>query len=256
MEKKLTYRHSLLVICIGWFSLINPLWAQEHIALVGFQFQVGVPHGAFEKAFDKTGYGGGLDLYFKVNKELPFYVGTHFSLMAFESYRRDFVVGLPGNFVEDYRLRVSSNLFSGYLGFKIMPGIGWFRPYTEALVGFKNFYRTARLDHQPRFTNSWEEVNRNTDGDLTLGYGGSVGARIFFGQSGVALDLKCTYLAGGKARTFQLKEDIDVEAFEEDPFSAFSSTKTATNMVIPQIGLIFLISPTPPANVEDMRDFR
>lgn len=254
MERKLTYRLSMLVvIMMGCFGMINPIIAQDHVALGGLQFQVGIPHGAFEKAFDKTGYGGGLDVYFKINRDLPYYVGANFSLMGFENYRRDFVVGLPGNFVEDYRLRVGSSLFSGYLGFKVMPGKGWFRPYTEALIGFKNFYRSARLDHQPRFTNGWEEVNRNTDGDLTLGYGGSIGARIFFGQSGIALDLKCAYLAGGKARTFQLKEDINLDDFEVDPFSAFTSTKTATNMIIPQIGVVFLINPIRPAPIDEIR---
>jgi hypothetical protein len=253
MKKKLTTRITILAISLGWISIINPIAAQEHVALAGIHFQVGVPHGAFEKAFDKTGYGGGLDIYFKVKRDLPYYVGTNISLMGFEQYRRDFVVGLPGNFVEDYRLRVGSSLFSGYLGFKVMPDKGWFRPYTEALIGFKNFYRSARLDYQPRFSNSWEEVNRNTDGDLTLGYGGSVGARIFFGQSGIALDLKCTYLAGGRARTFQLNDDINLDDFEVDPFSAFTSTKTATNMIIPQIGVVFLINPIRPAPIDEIR---
>jgi hypothetical protein len=235
------YTRAFFILLVG-IALALPARAQRELGLFGAHFHVGIPEGAFANAFDKYGYGGGGDIFFKVSEHLPFYAGLNFSVMSFESFRRNFVVGLPGGFAQDYRLRVSSNLFSSYLGFRVMPGDGWFRPYAEGLVGFKNFYSTSRLDQQIGLISNWEEIDRETEGDWTLGYGGSAGILFFFGKSGIALDLKCAYLTGGNARINKLKAEIDPIAFEQDPFNAFDQIRTPTNMLIPQIGFLFLLT--------------
>lgn len=221
--------------------------AQREIGMFGLDFQVGLPQGAFKKAYDEVGFGGSMDLYFKINENVPLYAGINLSMMGFEQLRRDFTVLLPGGFYRDYRLRASSNLFSGYGGLRIMPQTtGWARPYAEGLLGFKNFYISKRLEErQTQFDNNWEEIDQDTDGDWTIGYGGSAGIMLFFGDSGIALDLKCSYLAGGEVTFFKLKEDIDEVEFEENPFSAFDPVKATTNMLIPQIGLVFRINAEP-----------
>lgn len=229
----------IFLILLLSVSFTFSIQAQREFGQFGAQFQVGIPEGAFANSYDKYGFGGGGDLFFKLSQDMPFYVGINFSVMGFERYQQEFLVALPGGFLQDYRLRASSNLFSSYLGFRVMPGEGWFKPYAEGLVGFKNFYSTSRLDQQPRNTNSWEEVDRDTKGDWTPGYGGSAGILFFFGNSGIALDLKCSYLAGGNVRIHKLKAEIDPVAFETDPFSAFEQVRTPTNMLIPQLGVLF-----------------
>lgn len=233
---------------IFFFSLlVSSLFAQREIGTIGINFQVGLPQGAFKEAYDEIGFGGSMDLYFKINEDMPLYAGLNLSMMGFEQFRRDFTVLLPGGFYRDYRLRASSNLFSGYGGLRIMPiSQGWVRPYAEGLFGFKNFYISKRLEvRQDVFDDSWEEQDRDTDGDWTIGYGGSAGLMLFFGDSGIALDLKCSYLAGGEVTFFKLKEDIDEVEFEENPFSAFHSLKATTNMLIPQIGIVFRMNSEP-----------
>lgn len=233
-----------------FFSLIgmHTLSAQREIGTLGLNFQVGLPQGAFQEAYDEVGFGGSMDLYFRIRQDMPLYAGINLSMMGFEQLRRDFTVLLPGGFYGDYRLRASSNLFSGYGGLRIMPGSGgWLQPYAEGLIGFKNFYISKRLEaRQDFFDNSWQEIDRETDGDWTLGYGGSAGLLFFFGQSGIALDLKCSYLAGKEVTFFKLQDDIDEDAFVEDPFSAFDPVKATTNMLIPQIGVLFRMSTPPP----------
>ena len=230
----------MFILLLSWMTLLDAS-AQREFGLIGVDFQVGLPQGAFKEAYDETGFGGCMDLYFKIREGLPLYAGLNLSLMGFEQLNRDFTVLLPGGFYRDYRLRASSNLFSGYGGFRIMPQTsGWFKPYAEGLIGFKNFYISKRLEErQDAFNDDWEEVDRDTDGDWTIGYGGSAGILFFFGDSGIALDLKCSYLAGGKVSFFKLKEDIDEGEFESDPFSAFDPVKATTNMLIPQVGLVF-----------------
>lgn len=239
-------RTYLLLLLLLTGTLAQKAFAQKEIGIVGLHFQAGIPQGAFADAYDKNGFGGDLDLFFRLDENLPFYAGFNLSLMGFESFRRNFAVAVPGGFVQDYRLRVSSNLFSGYGGLRIMPGEGRFRPYAEGLIGFKNFYRTNRLDQQPRFSNGWEEVDRESDGSWTLGYGGSAGLMLFFGESqSIGIDLKCSYLAGGDVRVYRLKEEIDPVQFEQDPFSAFTSIRSVSHMLIPQVGVVFRASTEP-----------
>ena len=220
--------------------------AQRDIGTFGLNFQVGLPQGAFQEAYDEVGFGGSMDLYFKINPSFPLYAGVNFSMMGFEQLRRDFDVLLPGGFYGEYRLRAASNLFSGYAGLRIMPSTGWIQPYAEGLIGFKNFYISKRLEHYDNFDDEWQEQDRDTDGDWTLGYGGSAGLLFFFGNSGIALDIKCSYLAGGEVSFFKLKEDIDEDQFEDDPFSAFDPLKATTNMLIPQIGVVFRMRTSAP----------
>ena len=238
------YLYPFLFFCLAGMP---SLMAQREIGTLGLNFQVGLPQGAFKEAYDEVGFGGSMDLYFRLDPDLPLYAGFNLSVMGFERLRRDFDVLLPGGFSGEYRLRASSNLFSGYAGLRIMPGTGWLQPYAEGLIGFKNFYISKRLEQYDTFDYEWQEQDRDTDGDWALGYGGSAGLLFFFGDSDIALDIKCSYLAGGKVTFFQLKEDIDEVAFEEDPFTAFDPLEATTNMLIPQIGVVFRMSTPPPA---------
>lgn len=234
------------LILLFSFCILSSIQAQKEYGTLGINFQVGLPQGAFKEAYDEVGFGGSMDLYFKINEHMPFYAGINLSIMGFEQLQRDFTVLLPGGFYRDYRLRASTNLFSGYGGLRIMPNTnGMIRPYAEGLLGFKNFYISKRLEErQDQFDNSWEEIDRDTDGDWTIGYGGSAGLMFFFGDSGIALDLKCSYLAGKEVTFFKLKEpeDIDEVEFEINPFSAFDPLKATTNMLIPQIGIVFQLN--------------
>lgn len=242
-----------LLTLLAQLIILTPLVAQDAIALIGLNGQVGLPQGAFREAYNETGFGGSFDLFVRVHKSAPVYAGLNLGLMGFEQFRREFTVLLPGGFSGDYRLRTSSNLFSGYGGIRIMPSTGtWIQPYAEGLVGFKNFYISKRLEQQDDFDNEWQEYDSDTDGDWTLGYGGSAGLMIFFGRSNIALDLKCSYLAGGEVRFYELKDDINEDQFEEDPFTAFDPVKATTNMLIPQIGVVFRLTPSAFEDVPDI----
>ncbi|MCF8238895.1 MAG: hypothetical protein K9I85_12105 [Saprospiraceae bacterium] len=237
----------LTLVSLLLIMALTTAQAQREIGTFGLGFQVGIPNGAFQDAYDKVGFGGGMDIYFKIHQNAPLYAGLNLSLMGFEQLRRDFNVLLPGGFVGEYRLRASSNLFSGYGGLRIMPSTGgWVQPYAEGLIGFKNFFVSKRLEQRENFSNEWQEYDSDTDGDWALGYGGAAGIMFYFGQSGIALDLRCSYLAGGEVTFYKLQEDIDEAAFEEDPFSAFDPVKATTNMLIPQIGIVFRLRTDPP----------
>lgn len=231
----------ILLFCL---ALSNTVQAQEGIGFLGLNFQVGIPHGEFADAYDETGYGGSMDLFFRLSPNVPIYAGLNVSLLAMEQYRKEFEVQLPGGFYQDYQLRVGSNIFSGYGGIRLMPGQGWLRPYAEGLIGFKNFYRSKRLQQQQNNSNEWQEVDTDTDGEWTLGYGGSAGL-LFFVKSWLAIDVKCSYLAGREVRFYKLQDPIDEEAFEEDPFSVFDPVRATTNMIIPQIGIVINLSDVP-----------
>lgn len=135
-----------------------------------------------------------------------------------------------------------------------MPSEGTMRPYAEGLIGFKNFYRSKRLQQQPVNSNEWQEVDQETEGEWTLGYGGSAGLLFFF-NSWFALDLKCSYLIGNEVRFYKMKDIVDVEAFEDDPFSVFDPVRATTNMLIPQIGVVLKMSDVAPEEEVSVIDF-
>jgi hypothetical protein len=242
------------ILLLPFLCSTSFIHGQKEIGLLGVHFQVGVPQGEYAEAYDQIGYGGDMDLYFRLSPNLPVYAGLNVSLLGLEQFRRDFDVPLPGGFSQDYRLRVGSNIFSGYAGLRLMPNEGTMRPYAEGLIGFKNFYRSKRLQQQPVNSNEWQEVDQETEGEWTLGYGGSAGLLFFF-NSWFALDLKCSYLIGNEVRFYKMKDIVDVEAFEDDPFSVFDPVRATTNMLIPQIGVVFKMSDVAPEEEVSVIDF-
>lgn len=238
------YSRALAILLILIPALLP---AQVEIGTIGSSYQSGVPQGALARQFDRTGHGGAIEYFHRLAEDSPFYLGGQLSLMRFERYREDFIISTPGGIGQNYRMRVSSNLFSGYLGLRVVPFDNRIRPYAEALVGFKNFYRSARLEERNFFGLDREEIDRRASGTWTLGYGGAAGLTWFFGKSRlIGIDLRCAWLAGGEVRVYRLKEVIDPLDFEEDPFSAFTSTRSVSPMLIPQLGLLIRTSPSPP----------
>lgn len=215
------------------------MMGQEQPGFVSFHFHSVLTVGSFRHAYDHHGLGAGADFYFRIHRKQPFYAGFNLSVDQFERYRLTSPVSLPGGFVQNCRLRAGSNLFTGYLALRWMPDIGYIKPYIEGLAGFHNYYSSVRLSLARQSFDDWSEVNRDTQGDWTTGYGGSVGLMIFLEKNTMAVDLKCTYMAGAKVTILSLKDDIDQSAFLDNAFSAFEVVRAASQVIIPQIGLSF-----------------
>lgn len=215
------------------------LMGQGQPGFVSFHFHSVFPVGSFSQAYDHHGLGAGADFYFRIHRKQPFYSGFNLSVDQFERYRLTSPVTLPGGFVQNSRLRASSNIFTGYLALRWMPDIGYIKPYVEGLAGFHNYYASVRLSLARQSFDDWSEVNRDTRGDWTAGFGGSAGLMIFLEQYAMAVDLKCTYMAGANVTHHSLKDDIDQTAFLSNAFSAFDEVRSVSQVLIPQIGLSF-----------------
>lgn len=155
------------------------MMGKEQPGFVSFHFHSVFTVGSFRQAYDHHGLGAGADFYFHIHRKQPFYSGFNLSDDQFERNRLTSPVSLPGGFVQNSRLRASSNRFTGYLALRWMPDIGYIKPYIEGLAGFHNYYSSVRLCLARQSFDDWSEVNRDTRGDWIAGFGGSAGLMIF-----------------------------------------------------------------------------
>lgn len=129
-------------------------------------------------------------------------------------------------------------MFSGYAGIRVKPWDGIVRPYVEGLIGFQNYYSKHCLEQQVGTDFRWEEVDRSTRNSWTLSYGVSTGLMIFTGgHDNFYIDVKCTYIKGGKINIYRLNDEIDLDEFIRDPYSAFNIIESKSHLLIPAIGI-------------------
>lgn len=214
----------------------------DNFAFAAFQFQLGFPTGEFKTTLgNKTGIGLGGDLQFRLIKEGPIYAGIHLNYISFESFEQEYQFKL-GSFNKQIKVSAGTNLFAGYGTFRYIAPVKYVKPYIEGMIGVKNLYLRKTLEEYNNQNSAWEKTDSDTKGDFALGYGVTGGLFFHVGKN-MAIDLKCAYILGGTATSFKKKEVIDETQFEKDPFSAFESFKSKTDMIIPQIGVIFWMNP-------------
>ncbi|NUO01849.1 MAG: hypothetical protein HUU01_14685 [Saprospiraceae bacterium] len=205
-------------------------------------FQLGIPQQDFKENLDRIGIGGGGLLLFQLGK-MPLYAGAEFSGMSYDRESNDYVVNV-GGFLKDYELRTSNSIFMMHGMLRVQPNInGPVRPYIDGMVGTKNLYTRTRLIEEDDNGNpdDNQEESRIERGDWAFSYGGALGIQFDVSRSqGILLDLRCAFLPGGNA-TYLVRKPGDNVNYDE-PIDAFEEKSSPTTLLMPQIGLTFLLS--------------
>jgi len=244
--KKLThmkYLSSFFVFLIATtFATAQDTESKPWRMYLNGNFQLGIPQQDFKENLDRVGIGGGALLLFQLGK-MPLYAGAEFSGMSYDRESIDYTVNI-GGFLRDYELRTSNSIFMMHGVLRIQPDLnGPIQPYLDGMIGTKNLFTRTRLieDDNDGDPDNNDEESRVETGDWAFSYGGALGIQIDISRSqGILLDLRCAFLPGANASYLVRKPGDNVNY--DEPIDAFEEKSSPTTLLMPQIGLTFLIS--------------
>lgn len=205
--------------------------------LLGANLQFGIPQGAMRRLTDKTSWGFGGSALGRLRMDAPIYAGIDFSIQTFDReslIEEEFLNGV----LEQFRVTTKNHVMNAHFLVRYQPEVNFFiQPYVEGLLGTKWFYtRTTVTDAN----NSQETLSSDIDrGDWGASFGAAVGFQISLKQDQLFLEGRCAYLKGTSVE--YLVRNPDASGGFLDPIEAFEPQNSVSDLLIPQIGLKFLI---------------
>ncbi len=204
----------------------------------GLSFMIGVPQGDFGDQVDNLGFGGSLYGAFGPASS-PILVGADLGFLIYGHERRSepFSTTIPDVTVD---VTTSNNLVSGHLFARLQPANGAFRPYLDALFGFKYLFTETSIDSEG-FNDGNGNVASSTNFDdtaVSYGFGGGVQIQVYDGANNpdapaaVYIELGGRYLLGGEAD--YLKEG---SIRRENGRVAFDVTRSRTDLMTVNLGV-------------------
>lgn len=171
----------------------------------GLAFTVGVPQGEFAEQNDNLGFGGTMYGAFGP-ATAPVLVGFEAGFLIYGHERRSepFSTTIPDVTVD---VTTSNNLVNGHLFARLQPASGVFRPFADALFGFKYLFTETSIRSEG-FNDGDGNVASSTNFDdtaVSYGFGGGVQIQVFDGQhkadapAAVYIELGGRYLFGSEA---------------------------------------------------------
>jgi len=235
---KISFPHSIpsfnfLVLFLLGFQ---PAQAQFRADLE-IDFIMGIPQADFSDQLNDLGFGAQVGGVVGM-RGLPLMFGADLGIMIYGHERRyePFSYTIP-----DVTVKVVTDnaIAAGHLFLRIQPDAAIFRPYADALIGFKHLFTQAKITND-----GFEEyeIARSTNfDDTTISYGMGVGMhiRVYHDEesrgdvSSVYLNLGVQYLPGGEAG--YLKEG---SIRRENGRVTFDVTRSKTTLLIPRFGVV------------------
>ena len=203
-------------------------------ATANLNILAGLPMGSFKERQAEVSFGFGGNLLFEVKK--PVSIGLDVIWQQYDS-ASDFFIEFDefGN-AFDVEEEINNNIFgiSGLI--HVQPDIDFFiKPYAEGSFGINRFHTKTVLT-DVAFNEQINVISNNSDWALT--FGGAAGFLINVWQDLLFLDLKCVYRAGNTAEYYTRIEGANFTI----PLDNFELKTSPTNMLIPQIGITFLLT--------------
>ncbi|HAY37396.1 MAG: outer membrane beta-barrel protein [Rhodothermales bacterium] len=192
------------IFCLMVITLLFAGSAQAQIRTEGgLALGVGVPQGEFGDQVDQIGFGG--NIFGAVGMPgTPFMVGLDAGFMMYGHERRNepFSTTIPDITVD---VVTDNAIASGHFFVRLSPDIPVFRPYADALIGFKYFFTETRIQNENIDDSEIARSTNFSDTALSYGFGGGLQFRLFNGigraegPAAVYLDLGARYLIGSEA---------------------------------------------------------
>ena len=216
----------------------EPEYNFKRTMLLGANFQLGIPQGQMRRNLDKTSWGFGGSLLGRLGSESPIFAGIDFSIQTFDRETL-FEEELFNGVLEQFQVTTKNHVMNVHFLVRYEPEVNFFiQPFVEGLLGAKWFYtRTVVKDVND---NSGETLSSDFDrGDWAASVGAAVGFKINLSRNYLYLEGRCAYLKGTSAEYLVRREDASGGYI--DPIEAFEPMNSVTDLLIPQIGLKFLI---------------
>lgn len=187
-------------------------------------FQMGLPQEVLNSNIDKIGYGGGGVIVFQIRR-LPVFAGVDMTFLNFDRESE--------RYTDNTEWTSRTNLFMGHGVLRFQPFVDFpIYPYFDALFGVKHFYARTTIE----FLDTDESDSSGNGSDTALSYGIAAGAQFaIFGNPGITLDFRCSYLPGNNATYFA--RDPDATGPFDDPIEAFQRRTSPTPVLLLQLGV-------------------
>ncbi len=203
-------------------------------ATANFNILAGIPIGLFKEKQADTGFGFGGNLLFEVRK--PISIGFDMAWQKYDDELNFFVEFDEFGNPLDTKEETSNNIlgFNGLI--HVEPELDFFiQPYVEGSFGLNRFHTKTVLTDVA----TDEQFNTiNNHSDWSLSYGGAFGLLINVWRDLLFIDLKCAYRVGNTAEYYTRIEGANFTV----PLDNFELKTSPTNMIMPQIGMTFLLS--------------
>jgi len=201
---------------------------------LGANFQLGLPQGKFGENINYTGWGFGGNVMWQFKKDVPVYGGIDFS---FQNY--DFQAITEVTFdLEEYETKAKNSIVLSHIQIRYYPEIDFFiHPYVEGMIGVKSLLTRTILTDKTDGAN--DQINSQFESsDFAWSLGGAIGFEIPLSKNHLFLDVRFAYLKGVSGEYYVRKEDDSVFV---QPIDVFEIKNSVTDLLIPQIGVKFLI---------------
>jgi hypothetical protein len=256
---------SLLLIGVGSLLIAHPATAQNGPAVsaddavgpapaVTGQVSVGgvaaLPRGGLQR---NIGPGGGLRLSIGgwTGEDLPLLVGVDFGFFGYGRTTEE----VPFSSTVGPRLPVevttNNSVLQTHLSVRLQPRRGRFRPYAEALAGFKYLFTRTSIEESGLDGDSGSDIADETNFDdfaLSGGAGAGLDIRVFQQKSAkksvqaVSLHLGVQYLLGQEAEYLAEGDLEDVNGNGRLDRSEMDVRRSRTTFLQPQFGVTIQLS--------------
>lgn len=207
---------------------------QKIKATASFNFLAGIPIGLFQERQQKTGFGFGGNMLFEVRK--PIAIGFDVAWQKYDNQSDFFIDFDEFSNPFDVEEQVNNNILSFNGLIHIQPDINFFiQPYVEGTFGVNRFH-TKTVFTDVTFDEQINVISNNSD--WAINYGASVGFLVNVWRDLLFLDLKCAYRVGNTAQYYTRIEGANFTI----PLDNFELKTSPTNILMPQIGVTFLLS--------------
>ncbi len=194
--------------------------------------QLSIPQGEYKTVDKDAGIGGRGNFFYKPGRDVPVKIGLELGMQVKGSTSQYFS-GYINGFYDEFQVSASNNIFSlMFLSRFQQEKRGKIKPFLDAIAGWNVFFSTVNIERLTYYSNYNSSYSNSSKAKWAFTYGAAAGIDVPLNKrDDLGLEIKCAYLFGSNT-TYLTDPRID-----ETGKVFFSEQNSATNMLIPQIGL-------------------
>lgn len=216
------------------------------VRIGSLNFNVGVPVGPFADNIEDLGYGGNLFLGTQLGAS-PVVLGLDLGFLIYG--RNERTAGFSTTIPEvDVEVITTNSIFQPHAVLRLQPLQGPFRPYVEAVGGFKYLFTRTRIEDQGSSDDDDEIASSTNFDDFAWSGGGGAGVDVMVYRPpagaqkqssfrGVSLHLGAQYLFGQEAEYLSEGQLRDENGNNRIDDSELDIRRSATTLLLFKLGL-------------------
>ena len=218
------------------------------VRIGSLNFNVGVPVGPFADNIEDPGYGGNLFLGTQLGAS-PVVLGLDLGFLIYGRSERTVPFSNTVGPSVNVDVITTNNIFQPHAVLRLQPLQGPFRPYVEAVGGFKYLFTRTRIEDRGNSNNDDDDIASETNfDDFAWSGGGGAGVDIMVYRPsakagkkssfrGLSLHLGSQYLFGQEAEYLAEGELVDENRNGRLDDSELDVRRSATTLLVFKLGV-------------------